>query len=88
MKGDMPPLALPKKEYMEHAKEIWERLQLPTLTPQSPWHGYEMGHWSDDWEDGAVRAVQGFYHLNGENTYARRRAGLKPETPVWEAPEE
>jgi len=26
MKGDMPPLALPKKEYMERAKKIWEEL--------------------------------------------------------------
>ena len=87
MKGDMSPLALPKKEYMEHAKEIWERLKLPKLTPQSPWHGYELGNWSDDWDEASVRAVQGFYHVNGEKTYARRKPGLKPETPVWEVEE-
>ena len=26
MKSDMPPLALPKQEYMERAQEIWEEL--------------------------------------------------------------
>src|SRR6266404_8749583 len=39
MKGDMPPLALPKQEYMERAKAIWEELGLPKLRPQAPWFG-------------------------------------------------
>jgi 4-hydroxy-3-polyprenylbenzoate decarboxylase len=33
MKRDMPPVALPKREYMEHAKLLWERLGLPPLRP-------------------------------------------------------
>ena len=28
MKGDMPPLALPKQAYMERARKIWEELGL------------------------------------------------------------
>ena len=33
MKGDMPPLALPKQEYMERAKAIWQELGLPAAAP-------------------------------------------------------
>ena len=32
LKGPMPPLALPAREYMEHARGIWEELGLPPLT--------------------------------------------------------
>ena len=46
LKANMPPLALPREEFMVRAKGIWEELQLPRLTPQSPWHGYELGNWS------------------------------------------
>ncbi len=31
MKEPMPPLALPKRDYMENAKTLWERLGLPAL---------------------------------------------------------
>jgi 4-hydroxy-3-polyprenylbenzoate decarboxylase len=47
-KADFPPLSLPKKEYMERARQIWEELGLPKLQPQEPWHGYLMGLWPDD----------------------------------------
>jgi 4-hydroxy-3-polyprenylbenzoate decarboxylase len=47
-KADFPPLSLPKKEYMERARRIWEELGLPKLQPQEPWHGYLMGLWPDD----------------------------------------
>src|SRR5262249_23239109 len=33
MKEAMPPLALPKRPYMENAKALWERLGLPALKP-------------------------------------------------------
>ena len=32
MKEPMPPLALPKRAYMENAKALWERLGLPALS--------------------------------------------------------
>ena len=47
-KADFPPLSLPKKEFMERAREIWEELELPKLEPQEPWHGYLMGLWPDE----------------------------------------
>jgi 4-hydroxy-3-polyprenylbenzoate decarboxylase len=80
MKGDMPPLALPKREYMERAKALWEDLGLPKLRPQSPWFGYSLGDWLPQWDEAALRAVQGRYLENGQISAQQSRRGLKPET--------
>ncbi len=80
MKGDLPPLALPKKEYMERAKAIWEELGLPRLRPQPPWYGYSLGDWLPEWDEAAKRAVQGRYIENGRISQQHRRKGIKPET--------
>jgi 4-hydroxy-3-polyprenylbenzoate decarboxylase len=81
-KGPTPPLALPKPEYMENARRLWERLGLPPLTPQSPWHGYDMGLWSIAWERTALQAVAGHYLENGAASYERRRRDVTPNSPV------
>jgi 4-hydroxy-3-polyprenylbenzoate decarboxylase len=78
----MPPLALPAKQYMEEAKEIWDRLGLPALRPQAPWHGVHLGDWDDRWERFAQSAVVGDWERNGENSFQRRRSDVSPETPV------
>jgi len=80
MKGDMPPLALPKREYMERAMKIWEELGLPKLRPQAPWFGYSLGDWLPQWDEAARRAVEGRYTENGEISEKRRKKGVKPET--------
>ena len=49
-KEPAPPISLPKREFMEHARTIWEELGLPTLKPQSPWHGYSLGDWDAVWD--------------------------------------
>lgn len=85
LKGDMPPVALPKKEYMEHARGLWDRLGLPTLKPEAPWHGYSLGDWSDEWDEMAARAVAGDYLENGRRSAQMRRKDVKPNTPVREA---
>jgi UbiD family decarboxylase len=84
LKHSAPPLALPACEFMERARTIWQELQLPALTPQPPWHGYSLGDWSRSWDVYAERAVAGKWQQSGEETFARRRAGLIPETPVRE----
>ena len=84
LKHIAPPLALPAREYMEHARAIWQDLNLPALTPQPPWHGYSLGDWSDRWDVYAARAVAGQWERSGIETFARRRGGLTPETPVRE----
>ena len=81
-KRPMPPLALPRREFMEHARNLWEELGLPPLNVQSPWHGYTLGEWTDVWEEFARRAVAGEWRENGIETLARRQQGLMPETPV------
>ena len=80
MKGDMPPLALPKRAYMENARTIWEELGLPELRAQPPWFGYSLGDWLPQWDAAAKRAVDGDYLENGRISAKQRRAGIKPET--------
>jgi UbiD family decarboxylase len=83
-KRPMPPLALPAREFMEHAKTIWEELGLPALTVQSPWHGYTLGDWTDTWETFASRTVAGDWEATGRETFQRQRTGVAPETPTKE----
>jgi 4-hydroxy-3-polyprenylbenzoate decarboxylase len=82
LKDIAPPLALPKREYMERARKIWDELGLPPLTPQPPWHGYSLGDWDAAWDVYASRAVAGKWEETGKETFAQRRGGLTPETPV------
>ncbi len=82
LKEAAPPLALPKREFMERARKIWDELGLPALTPQAPWHGYSLGDWDATWDTYAERAVTGRWEETGKDTLARRRGGLTPETPV------
>jgi UbiD family decarboxylase len=80
MKGDMPPLALPKRQFMERAKVLWDELGLPPLRPQPPWFGYSLGDWLPEWDAAAERAVKGHYLENGRISLKQRRKGVKPET--------
>ena len=82
LKGDMPPVALPKREYMESARDLWERLGLPALKPEAPWHGYSLGDWSDEWDEMAARAAAGDYLENGRRSAQQRRNDIAPNTPV------
>ncbi len=87
LKHAAPPLALPAKQFMAHARALWEELGLPALTPASPWHGYSLGDWSETWDRYAERAVAGEWAQTGQETLARRRGGLIPETPVRDVEE-
>jgi UbiD family decarboxylase len=81
-KHAMPPFALPARDYMERARHIWEELGLPALNPRPPWYGYSLGDWNHTWEMWAKRAVEGKWEETGRETFAGRRAGIIPETPV------
>jgi UbiD family decarboxylase len=83
LKQNMPPLALPAKEFMEGARKIWEELGLPPLALRPPWHGYTLGEWTETWETFARRAIAGDWETTGEETARRQRGGVEPETPVW-----
>jgi 4-hydroxy-3-polyprenylbenzoate decarboxylase len=82
MKEDFPPISLPKREYMERAKTIWEELGLPKLKPESPWYGYSLGEWPDDLERAAELAVKGDYFETGKLLVKRRRKDVRMNTEV------
>lgn len=88
LKKPYPPIALPRREFMERARGIWERLGLPPLTPQPPWYGYSLGDWSSALEDEADLAVQGRYWETGDAAVARRRDAdrVAMNTPVDDLP--
>jgi len=78
LKEAFPPISLPKREYMERAREIWNELGLPPLNPESPWYGYSLGKWSEELDNEAQMAVQGEYYRTGEKL-SRRRKYLEDE---------
>ncbi len=82
MKENFPPISLPRREYMERAKEIWEELGLPKLKPQAPWYGYSLGEWSEDLERAAELAVKSEYFKTGEELAKRRRSDVAMNTEV------
>ncbi|HEY7067300.1 MAG TPA: UbiD family decarboxylase [Chloroflexota bacterium] len=82
LKQPYPPVSLPKREYMERARGIWEELGLPTLKPEAPWYGYSLGDWHPLFEAQARRAVTGEYWRTGEELARRRRDDVPPNTPV------
>jgi 3-octaprenyl-4-hydroxybenzoate carboxy-lyase len=82
LKGTFAPVALPKRQYMERAKAIWERLGLPPLKPEQPWHGYDLGHWPRDLERQAQMAVDSDYFSLGQELGNERRGDVARNTPV------
>ncbi|MBI2822997.1 MAG: UbiD family decarboxylase [Acidobacteria bacterium] len=79
-KADFPPLSLPRKEYMERARVLWEELGLPKLEPREPWHGYFLGLWPEDLEREAQLAVKGECEKVGETLRATRVEVQQEET--------
>ena len=82
LKQDFPPISLPKRQYMERAKVIWEELGLPTLKPESPWFGYSLGYWPEEFERSAELAVNGGYFETGKLIAKRRRKDVRMNTEV------
>jgi 4-hydroxy-3-polyprenylbenzoate decarboxylase len=58
-KWPYPPVALPAKKFMERARQIWEEEKLPILKPKTPWHGYELGQWPDEFRKAAEAMIAG-----------------------------
>ncbi len=85
LKDDFPPISLPKKEFMENAKAIWEELGLPKLKPEVPWFGYSLGDWSPRFEEMAQRAVRGDYFVTGEEIAKQRRNDVAMNTEIKDA---
>ncbi len=82
LKENFPPISLPKREYMERARAIWEELGLPKLKPESPWFGYSLGEWPEELDRAAQRAVKGDYFETGRQLVKRRRKDVRMNTEV------
>ena len=46
---------------------------MPKLTPSLPWHGYELGGWSDRDREEAEWALKGEHHKTGERAKGQRK---------------
>ena len=71
--GPYPPVALPRREFMERARQIWNEepgLREPRL--REPWYGYELGSWEGEDQEFADLIVKGDYKEVG-----RRAARLQ-----------
>jgi 4-hydroxy-3-polyprenylbenzoate decarboxylase len=67
-----PPVSLPRKEFMERSKAIWEELGLLPLKPRNPWYGYSLGAWTKEDEEEAELALKGEHFVTGEKAKNRR----------------
>lgn len=70
---DYPPTSLPAQEHMERARQIWEEEGLPPLQEKWPWHGYELGNWSQEVRNDAAMAVLSRYLEAGDRLAKGRR---------------
>jgi len=52
------------------------------LTPQAPWHGYDLGAWTEELENQARMATRGDYYALGAKLSAGRRSGVEMNTPI------
>lgn len=71
-KWDYPTVSLPKKQFMERARKIWEEEKLPKLAPKEPWYGYSLGYWTKENEEEAELAIKGEHYQTGEKLATER----------------
>jgi 4-hydroxy-3-polyprenylbenzoate decarboxylase len=65
LSGPYPPVALPRRDYMDRALEIWRSHQLPEPELQMPWYGYTLGYWNDEDQKLADLITAGDYKAVG-----------------------
>jgi 4-hydroxy-3-polyprenylbenzoate decarboxylase len=82
LKSRTAPVALPKREFMERAKVIWDRIGLPPLSPEAPWHGYDLGYWPAELARQAELATRSEYFSLGPEFAKQRRADVAMNAPV------
>jgi UbiD family decarboxylase len=68
-----PPLSLPRRDFMERARQIWAELGLPPLRLKEPWHGADLGFWSERSRAEAELALCGRHLEIGEQAARGRR---------------
>jgi 4-hydroxy-3-polyprenylbenzoate decarboxylase len=88
LKSTFAPVALPAREFMEEAKAIWEKLGLPPLKPENPWHGYDLGHWPAELARQARMATASDYFSLGRETGNQRRNDVEMNAAIEHKNEE
>jgi len=74
MKGAYPPVGLPARQHMERALEIWnEHPDLPEAHLREPWHGYTLGHWTEEDQKMADLISGGDYKAVGRITSEQQK---------------
>jgi hypothetical protein len=58
-----------------------EKLGLPPLKPEAPWHGYSLGQWPGEFRVEAERAARSEYWTTGEVIKQRRRNDKRLNDP-------
>lgn len=86
LKGVYAPVALPKREFMDNARRIWERLGLGVLKPEPPWHGYDLGYWPAELAEEAALATKSDYFKTSAKSAKARRSDVEMNTPISRAP--
>ncbi|MBI2954537.1 MAG: UbiD family decarboxylase [Chloroflexi bacterium] len=71
-KWGYPPTSLPRREFMERAREIWEEEGLPALKPKMPWFGSSLGYWPAEIAEEAELALRGEHYVTGEKLAQQR----------------
>jgi 4-hydroxy-3-polyprenylbenzoate decarboxylase len=72
LRHKLPPISLPKRQFMENSLAIWNELGLPPVTPEPPWYGYSLGEWWDELDEEADLATQGRWTETGAK-FAKQR---------------
>jgi UbiD family decarboxylase len=67
------PVSLPRRDFMEAARQRWESLSMPPLNLATPWHGYPLTAWTAENSNEAELAVTGRYLETGAKLATRRR---------------
>ncbi len=68
------PVSLPRRDFMEAARERWQSLDLPPLDLKAPWHGYPLTAWTEENREEAELAVTGRYFETGEKLAGRHQS--------------
>ncbi|MDS0256520.1 UbiD family decarboxylase [Thermoplasmatales archaeon AK] len=77
-KTDYPPTSLPKQEYMENARRIWEEMGLPALSLKQPWFGYNLEKWGAEYDEFAKMIING-EHFRIGTILEKRRKKMSPD---------
>jgi UbiD family decarboxylase len=73
LREKMPPVSLPKREFMERSLELWREIGLPPVKPEAPWFGYSLGEWWDELDEEAKLATESRWTETGEKNLHQRK---------------